>query len=106
MELPGSTSTGSFVQGRVMNSVENPHANASVSASSVLSRSPVFRISKPFLSKFITASRMLVNKDANKDASCYDPRPRDSVTLGEVPLSNLRHARSTPVDTPGASGES
>src|SRR5215212_1247862 len=42
---------------RVMNSAEKPHRNANVSVSSVLRRSPVFRISKPFLSKFITASR-------------------------------------------------
>jgi hypothetical protein len=42
---------------RVMNSAEKPHRNANVSVSSVLSRSPVFRISKPFLSKFITASK-------------------------------------------------
>jgi hypothetical protein len=34
-----------------------PHRNANVSVSSVLRRSPVFRISKPFLSKFITASK-------------------------------------------------
>ena len=43
---------------RVMNSAGKPHRNANVSVSSVLRRSPVFRISKPFLSKFITASRM------------------------------------------------
>src|SRR5215213_11311777 len=42
---------------RVMNSAGKPHRNANVSVSSVLRRSPVFRISKPFLSKFITASR-------------------------------------------------
>ena len=42
---------------RVMNSAEKPHRNANVSVSSALPRSSVFRISKPFLSKFITASR-------------------------------------------------
>jgi hypothetical protein len=41
---------------RVMNSAGKPHRNANISVSSVLSRSPVFRISKPFLTKFITAS--------------------------------------------------
>ena len=40
-----------------MNSAENLHRNANVSVSSVLRRSPVLRISKPFLSKFITASK-------------------------------------------------
>jgi hypothetical protein len=43
-----------------MNSAGKPHRNANVSVSSVLRRSPVFRISKPFLSKFITASRKFV----------------------------------------------
>jgi transcriptional regulator with XRE-family HTH domain len=42
---------------RVMNSAEKPHINANVSVSSLLRRSPVFRISKPFLSKFMTASK-------------------------------------------------
>src|SRR5215210_8741845 len=42
---------------RVMNSAEKPHWDADFPVSSVLRRSPVFRISKPFLSKFITASR-------------------------------------------------
>jgi hypothetical protein len=42
---------------RVMNSAEKPHRNANVSVSSVLPQSSVFRISKPFLSKFITASK-------------------------------------------------
>jgi hypothetical protein len=41
---------------RVMNCAGKPHRNANVSVSSVLRRPPVFRISKPFLSKFITAS--------------------------------------------------
>jgi class 3 adenylate cyclase len=41
---------------RVMNSAEKPHRNANVSVGSVLRRYPVSRISKPFLSKFITAS--------------------------------------------------
>ena len=40
-----------------MNSVEKPHWDADSSVSSVLRRFPVFRISKPFLSKFITRSR-------------------------------------------------
>ena len=34
-----------------------PHRNTNISVSSGLRRSPVFRISKPFLSKFITASK-------------------------------------------------
>ena len=42
---------------RVMNSAGKPHRNANVSVSSVLRWPPVFRISKPFLSKFITASK-------------------------------------------------
>jgi len=41
-----------------MNSAEKPHRNANFSVSSVLRRSPVFRISKLFLSKFIIASRL------------------------------------------------
>jgi hypothetical protein len=44
---------------RAMNSAEKPHRNANVSVSSVLPRSSVFRISKPLLSKFITASKPL-----------------------------------------------
>ena len=47
---------------RVMNSAEKPHRNANLSVSSVLRRSPVFRISKLFLSKFITAPREIVRK--------------------------------------------
>jgi CRISPR/Cas system-associated endonuclease Cas1 len=43
---------------RVMNSAGKPHRNANISVSSVLRRSPVFRISKLFLSKFITRSRL------------------------------------------------
>src|SRR5829696_1160215 len=39
-----------------MNSAEKPHWDADSSVRSVLRRSPVFRISKPFLSKFITPS--------------------------------------------------
>src|SRR3954452_24312589 len=39
-----------------MNSAEKPHWNANSSVSSILRRYPVFRISKPFLSRFITAS--------------------------------------------------
>jgi hypothetical protein len=49
---------------RVMNSAEKPHRNANVSVSSVLPRSSVFRISKPFLSKFITASSKLPGRRA------------------------------------------
>jgi hypothetical protein len=45
---------------RVMNSTEKPHQNADSSVSSVSCRSPVFRITKPLLSKFITASRVLL----------------------------------------------
>ncbi len=45
----------------VMNSAEKPHRNADYSVSSVLRRSPVFRISKPFLNKFITPSRDFVS---------------------------------------------
>ncbi len=41
---------------RVMNLAEKPHQNADSSINSVPCRSPVFRISKPILSKFITAS--------------------------------------------------
>src|SRR5215217_6590364 len=40
-----------------MNSADKPHWDADSSVSSVLRRSPVFRISKSFLSKFITPSR-------------------------------------------------
>jgi hypothetical protein len=42
---------------RVMNSAGKPHPDADSTVSSVHRRSPVFRIRKPFLSKFITASR-------------------------------------------------
>src|SRR4051794_39598343 len=40
-----------------MNSAEKPQWDADSLVSRVLRRSPVFRISKPFLSKFITPSR-------------------------------------------------
>jgi hypothetical protein len=42
-----------------MNSAERPHGNATFSVRSVLRRRSVFRISKPFLSKFITAFRLI-----------------------------------------------
>jgi hypothetical protein len=42
---------------RVMNSAGKPHRKANISVSSVLRQSPVFRISKLFLSKLITATR-------------------------------------------------
>jgi hypothetical protein len=41
-----------------MNSDEKPHWNADSSVNSVVRWSPVFRISKPFLSKFITSSSL------------------------------------------------
>jgi acyl-CoA hydrolase len=41
---------------RVMNLAEKPHLDADSAISSVHRRSPIFRICKPFLSKFITAS--------------------------------------------------
>jgi hypothetical protein len=40
-----------------MNLAEKPHQDADSAVSSVHRRSPVFRIRKPFLSKFITPSR-------------------------------------------------
>jgi hypothetical protein len=40
-----------------MNSTENPHSYADSSVSSVCRESPVFRISKLLLNKFITGSR-------------------------------------------------
>src|SRR5215204_5873584 len=43
----------------VMNSADKPHWDADSSVSSVLRRSPVFRISKSFLSKFITPSSLM-----------------------------------------------
>src|SRR5829696_650093 len=43
-----------------MNSADKPHWDADSSVSSVLRRSPVFRISKSFLSKFITPSSLHV----------------------------------------------
>jgi hypothetical protein len=52
-----SRPTVSKLREHVMNSAEKPHRNANVSVSSALGRFPVFRISKPFLSKFITASK-------------------------------------------------
>jgi hypothetical protein len=45
----------------VMNLAEKPHWDADSSVSSVLRRSPVFRISKRFLSKFITSSSEVVH---------------------------------------------
>ena len=53
---------------RVMNSAGKPHRNANVSVSSVLRRSPVFRISKPFLSKFITASKIVEEEGEGQDS--------------------------------------
>jgi hypothetical protein len=43
---------------RVMNLAEKPHQDAGATVSSVHRRSPVFRIGKLFLSKFIPASRI------------------------------------------------
>ena len=40
----------------VMNSAEKPHWDGDYSVSSVLRQFSIFRISKPFLSKFITPS--------------------------------------------------
>jgi DNA mismatch repair ATPase MutL len=51
-----------------MNSAEKPHWDADSSVSSVLRRSPVFRISKPFLSKFITPSRAMRRVDYESGA--------------------------------------
>jgi hypothetical protein len=63
---------------RVMNSAGKPHRNANVSVSSVLRRPPVFRISKPFLSKFITASSQysnyILSATAKKRRSCLASR--------------------------------
>jgi hypothetical protein len=42
----------------VMNFAEKPHQDADSAVNSVYRRTPVFRIRKPFLSKFITASRI------------------------------------------------
>jgi hypothetical protein len=42
---------------RVMNLAEKPHQDADSSVSSIHRQPPVFRIRKPFLSKFITRSR-------------------------------------------------
>ncbi len=52
----------------VMNLAEKPHQDADFSVSSVPCRSPVFRISKPLLSKFITASRLRALGSAQGDA--------------------------------------
>ena len=43
----------------IVNSAERPHRNANLSVRSVLLQSPVFRIRKPFLSKFITTYKLL-----------------------------------------------
>jgi hypothetical protein len=52
---------------RVMNSAEKLHRNANFSVRAVLRRSSVFRISKPFLSKFITASKGCARRKNNID---------------------------------------
>jgi len=48
-----------------MNSADKPHWDADSSVSSVLRRSPVFRISKSFLSKFITPSKAIERVEAH-----------------------------------------
>jgi hypothetical protein len=57
-----------------MNLAGKPHRNANVSASSVLRRSQVFRISKPFLSKFITAPKGAMAALAIRRSSCLAER--------------------------------
>jgi DNA-binding NarL/FixJ family response regulator len=63
-----------------MNSAGKPHRNANISVSSVLRRSPVFRISKLFLSKFITASR-----EGGLDGALIDVTMPDGNGLDLVP---------------------
>jgi hypothetical protein len=46
-----------------MNLAEKPHQDADSAISSVHRRSPIFRICKPFLSKFITASSQARDAD-------------------------------------------
>jgi hypothetical protein len=56
-----------------MNLTEKPHWDADSSVSSVLRQFAVFRISKPFLSKFITPSRDLGLRNPRGAAGMYSP---------------------------------
>jgi hypothetical protein len=55
-----STRTGRFPLERVVNLTEKPHQHADSTVGSLHHQSPVFRIRKPSLSKFITASKELL----------------------------------------------
>ena len=60
-----------------MNLAEKPHKNADYSVSSVSCQLPVFRISKPFLSKFITAYR---------EVECFYAGIVENKRFSETPL--------------------
>src|SRR5215211_1245116 len=64
---------------RVMYLAEKPHQDADSAVSSVHCRSPVFRIRKPFLSKFITASRIGV-LGSSYPRSCIAPPDTPEIT--------------------------
>jgi hypothetical protein len=67
-----------------MNSAEKPHRNANVSVGSVLRRYPVSRISKPFLSKFITASKARVFGKSRRRRIRVKPPKSDAAARRKV----------------------
>src|SRR5215213_6825388 len=73
-----------------MNSAERPHSNANSLVISVLRRSPVFCISKPFLRKFITAS-----EHTRERARCAgrDPGPPRDLARQGLPRRAGKEAR-------------
>src|SRR5215211_1511208 len=71
-----------------MNLAEKPHWDADSSVSSVLRRSPVSRISTPFLSKFITpSSRSRIHLNASASSRALSTRQRLPITLAPLPMT-------------------
>src|SRR5215217_1045892 len=85
----------------VMNSADKPHWDADSSVSSVLRRSPVFRISKSFLSKFITPSKArkiayLLLKKAAQEHPAGDVYDRGSALGATRQFQRIRDNRMLP----------
>jgi hypothetical protein len=74
-----------------MNSAEKAHTNADFSVNSVLHRFPVFRISMPFLSKFITASRRC--EEVSRMLRRVMQRAEHSGAIGRCGTAHWHHGR-------------